>query len=55
MYITIFTPYKKIHQKRCNPYKQRLYSIYEDAPKSLVWQNFEVSLMIIRVEVKDPP
>ena len=44
-----------IHPKHCNPYKKRLCVIYEDAPESLVWQNFEGSLMIIREEVKDPP
>jgi len=29
--------------------------ILEDAPELRIWQNFEVSLMIVRVEVKDPP
>ena len=33
----------------------RVRLIIEDAPEPLVWQNFVPSLMIVRVEVKDPP
>ncbi len=37
-----------IHTIRCNPYKQRVYVIFEDVHILRIWRNFEGSLMIIR-------
>ena len=46
---------KKIHTKRCNPYKQRVCEIFKDVPESLVLQYFKASIMIVRLRAKDPP